>query len=94
MDKFLGNPETQADKFREDSPITYLETMTRPMLVIQGANDPRVVKRESDQLVEALRARGRHVEYMVLDDEGHGFSKKANEIAVYQKIAEFFRQYQ
>ncbi|WP_028962842.1 S9 family peptidase [Sulfobacillus thermosulfidooxidans] len=94
MDIFLGNPVTQAEKFREDSPITYLDAMTRPMLVIQGANDPRVVKQESDQLVEALRARGRDIEYMVLEDEGHGFSKKANEIAVYRKIAEFFRQHQ
>ncbi len=94
MDKFLGNPVTQADKFREDSPINYLETMTRPMLVIQGANDPRVVQQESDQLVQALRDRGREVEYLVLPDEGHGFSKKTNEIAVYKKIAEFFRQYQ
>ncbi len=94
MDKFLGNPTTQADKFREDSPITYLESMTQPMLVIQGANDPRVVKQESDQLVKALRDLGRQVEYMVLDDEGHGFAKKTNEIAVYRKIAEFFHQYQ
>ncbi len=94
MDQFLGNPHTDADKFREDSPVTYLDAMTRPMLVIQGANDPRVVKQESDQLVEALRTRGRDVEYLVLDDEGHGFSKKANEIAVYRKIAEFFHQHQ
>ena len=60
------------------------------MLVIQGANDPRVVKEESDQIVEALNKMGRQVEYIVLDDEGHGFSKKKNEILVYSKILEFF----
>lgn len=90
MDKFLGNPVTQKDKFITDSPITYVSHMNRPMLVIQGANDPRVVKAESDQMVQALREHGAVVEYMVLDDEGHGFSKKENEILVYRKIVEFF----
>ena len=50
--------------------------MTKPMLVIQGANDPRVVQKESDQIVAALKEKGREVEYIVLEDEGHGFSKK------------------
>ena len=53
--------------------------MVNPMLIIQGANDPRVVKEESDQIVEALRAKGRDVEYLVFEDEGHGITKKANE---------------
>jgi dipeptidyl aminopeptidase/acylaminoacyl peptidase len=94
MNQFLGDPERQPEKFFEDSPIHYTETMTKPMLVIQGANDPRVVKAESDQLVAALRDSGREVEYMVLEDEGHGFSKKENEIAVYRRIVEFFAHYQ
>ncbi|AUW93332.1 S9 family peptidase [Sulfobacillus thermotolerans] len=94
MNQFLGNPEENPEKFVEDSPITYVEYMTRPMLVIQGANDPRVVQHESDQLVDALRKRGRDIEYMVLPDEGHGFSKKENEIAVYRQIVDFLKRHQ
>ncbi len=94
MNQFLGDPELHPEKFQEDSPIHYTQTMTQPMLVIQGGNDPRVVKSESDQLVEALRSQGRNVEYKVLPDEGHGFSKKENEIAVYRKIIDFLAQHQ
>jgi len=54
-----------------------------PLLVIQGAKDPRVVKPESDQLVEKLRELGRTVEYVVLEDEGHGFTKRQNELKAY-----------
>lgn len=94
MNQFLGDPEANPSKFEEDSPIAYVETMTCPMLVIQGANDPRVVQHESDQLVAALREKGRDVEYVVLPDEGHGFSKKENEIAVYRTIADFLSRHQ
>lgn len=93
MDQWVGNPEKDKEKLTEYSPITYLDSMTKPMLVIQGANDPRVVKEESDQIVQALKDKGRDVEYMLLEDEGHGFSKKENEIAVYQKILSFFNQF-
>lgn len=93
MDRWVGNPERDKQKLIEYSPITYLENMVKPMLVIQGANDPRVVKEESDQIVQALKDKGREVEYMLLEDEGHGFSKKENEIAVYQKILSFLNQF-
>ena len=93
MDQWVGNPEKDRDKLIEFSPITYLDGMTKPMLVIQGANDPRVVKAESDKIVEALKKLGREVEYMVLEDEGHGFSKKENEIAVSRKMLEFMEKY-
>ena len=93
MDQWVGHPERDKEKLIEFSPITFLETMTKPMLVIQGANDPRVVKAESDQIVQALKEKGRDVEYMLLEDEGHGFSKKENEIAVYTKILSFFNQF-
>ncbi|MDA8194246.1 MAG: prolyl oligopeptidase family serine peptidase [Thermaerobacter sp.] len=89
MARWVGNPATDRERMVRESPITYLEQMTRPMLVIQGANDPRVVKAESDQIVEALRANGVEVEYLVLEDEGHGFQKKENEIRVYQRVIEF-----
>jgi len=94
MEQWLGHPERDKEKLTEDSPITYLKNMTKPMLIIQGANDPRVVKAESDQIVAALRAQGTPVEYMVLEDEGHGFSKIENEIAVYRRILEFLARHQ
>ncbi|PTM58458.1 S9 family peptidase [Desmospora activa] len=90
LKQWVGDPEKDREKLLEDSPITHLAGMTRPMLVIQGANDPRVVKAESDQIVEALRKQGADVEYLVLEDEGHGFSKKANEMEVYRQVLDFF----
>ena len=73
----------------ERSPITHIDNVRCPMLVIQGANDPRVPKDESDQVVERLRARGQRVEYLVFDDEGHGFTKRANADAAHARIVEF-----
>jgi dipeptidyl aminopeptidase/acylaminoacyl peptidase len=57
--------------------------------VIQGATDPRVVKGESDQMVEKLRSIGRDVEYVVFDDEGHGFTKRTNELKAYRLAADW-----
>lgn len=94
MDLWLGNPERDKEKLTEDSPHTYLANMAKPMLVIQGANDPRVVKAESDQIVAWLREQGRDVEYMVLEDEGHGFSRIENEVAVYTRVLEFLERHQ
>ncbi|HIW13471.1 MAG TPA: S9 family peptidase [Candidatus Salinicoccus stercoripullorum] len=94
MERWVGDPERDIKKFTEDSPVTYLDTMTKPMLVIQGAKDPRVVKKESDQIVKKLENAGREVEYLVLDDEGHGFSKKENEIEVYKTKLEFLEKHQ
>lgn len=91
MTQWLGDPSDPDDLARlmADSPITYVDQMTKPMLVIQGANDPRVVKAESDQVVAALRERGVPVEYLVFPDEGHGFMHKANEIAAYSHAIQF-----
>ncbi|OEH53945.1 peptidase S9 [Oceanobacillus sp. E9] len=94
MDRWVGDPERDKERFIRDSPDTYLDTMTKPMLVIQGAKDPRVVKAESDQIVEKLKAKGRDVEYYVLEDEGHGFSKKENEIKVYTWMLDFLDKHQ
>nr|WP_235715015.1 S9 family peptidase [Halalkalibacter akibai] len=94
MKRWVGDPVEDKEKLTADSPITYLDTMVKPMLVIQGANDPRVVKEESDQIVEALQKNGVDVEYLVLDDEGHGFSKKENEIQVYERMLEFLEKHQ
>jgi dipeptidyl aminopeptidase/acylaminoacyl peptidase len=73
----------------ERSPVTYADDIVAPLFVIQGANDPRVVKAESDQIVERLRARGVDVRYDVYDDEGHGFTKRANEIKALGDAADF-----
>ncbi|MCG3087475.1 S9 family peptidase [Sporosarcina cyprini] len=94
MDRWIGDPVRDKERFEKDSPVTYLDGMTKPMLVIQGAKDPRVVKEESDQIVAKLEALGRDVEYLVLDDEGHGFSKKENEITVYSRMLEFLEKHQ
>ncbi|MGE8207182.1 S9 family peptidase [Heyndrickxia sp. NPDC080065] len=89
----LGDPKEDRERLMNDSPISYVDGMTKPIFIIQGANDTRVVKEQSDKIVRALRERGRIVEYLVLEDEGHGFSKKENEILVYKRIAAFFEKY-
>jgi dipeptidyl aminopeptidase/acylaminoacyl peptidase len=91
--RFVGDPETEADFLMERSPITYVENMRTPLLVIQGATDPRVVRGESDQMVEKLRELGREVEYVVFDDEGHGFTKRSNELKAYQLAAEWLERH-
>lgn len=89
MERWIGNPERDKERFIKDTPTTYLDGMIKPMLVIQGAKDPRVVKEESDQIVAKLQEAGRDVEYLVLANEGHGFSRKENEIVVYSRMLEF-----
>jgi dipeptidyl aminopeptidase/acylaminoacyl peptidase len=91
--RFVGDPETEADFLLERSPITYVDNVKAPLLVIQGATDPRVVKGESDQMVEKLRSLGREVEYIVFEDEGHGFTKRANELKAYRRAAEWLERH-
>ena len=93
MKRFVGDPEEDADMLRERSPLTYIDDVKAPLLVIQGAKDPRVVKPESDQLVEKLRSLGREVEYVIFDDEGHGFTKRQNELKAYRTSAEWLERY-
>ena len=64
-----------------------------PLMVVQGANDPRVTKVESDQIVAALEARGVEVEYMVKDDEGHGFANPENRLDLYRAMERFFAEH-
>jgi dipeptidyl aminopeptidase/acylaminoacyl peptidase len=93
MKRFMGDPDEDAEMLRERSPMTYIENVKTPLLVIQGAKDPRVVKAESDQLVEKLESLGREVEYVVFDDEGHGFTKRQNEIRAMKLSAEWLERY-
>lgn len=89
MDSWIGDPIRDRNKLMEDSPITYIDQWRVPLLVIQGANDPRVKKIESEQIVHALRDKGIEVEYLFFEDEGHGFSKKENELLAIEKIEHF-----
>jgi dipeptidyl aminopeptidase/acylaminoacyl peptidase len=90
MATWVGDPDADAEMLRERSPITYVERMRAPLLVLQGANDPRVAKAESDQMVERLRGLGRDVEYVVFPDEGHGFTKRVNTLRGFRLAASFF----
>ena len=89
---WIGDLETDRERLVERSPITHMDKVRCPMLVVQGANDPRVPKEESDQVVEQLRARGVPVEYMVFEDEGHGFTKRANSDKAHKRIVDFLTE--
>lgn len=90
----LGDPTTiDSVRLRKISPLFHSENVTKPLMVLQGANDVRVLQVESDEIVEGVKANGVPVEYMVFDDEGHGFLKKENEIEGYGKIKVFLDQY-
>ena len=85
----IGNPETELEMLKATSPVFHADKIKRPLIVIQGKNDPRVIKAESDDLVEAVRKNNVPVEYVVFDDEGHGFTKKKNQITAYGAILTF-----
>jgi len=89
MYEMVGHPEKNVERFRQTSPFFNSERIAAPLFVAQGANDPRVSKEESDQIVEALRKRGVHVEYMVKDDEGHGFQNEENRFDFYRALERF-----
>jgi dipeptidyl aminopeptidase/acylaminoacyl peptidase len=89
---WIGDLETDRAKLVERSPITHLDRVRCPMLVVQGSNDPRVPQEESDQVVERLRARGVPVEYMIFADEGHGFTKRANSDKAHARIVDFLTE--
>ena len=93
MAGWVGDPETEVDFLMARSPITYVDQIRAPLFVIQGANDPRVVKPESDQIVERLRERGVDVTYDVYEDEGHGFTKRSNELKAYGDTVAFFERH-
>ncbi|HEV8248970.1 MAG TPA: alpha/beta fold hydrolase [Gaiellaceae bacterium] len=86
----LGHPERDRDFIEERSPRSYTSNIACPLLVIQGRNDPRVVEQESHDLVEALRAEGKDVDYLVFEDEGHDVLKLPNKIRCYETIVQFF----
>lgn len=90
----LGDPTTEDSvRLYNISPVFHADKVTKPLMVLQGANDVRVLKAESDDIVKAVKANGVPVEYVIFDDEGHGFLKKENEIEGYGKIKIFLDKY-
>jgi dipeptidyl aminopeptidase/acylaminoacyl peptidase len=91
----MGDPNTPEGKaqLNRQSPLNSATKIKTPLLVVQGANDPRVNKREADQIVIALRDRGFPVEYIVAPDEGHGFQRPVNNMAMFAAAEKFFASY-
>lgn len=89
----VGDPERDRDFLVERSPKTHIESIACPLLVIQGQNDPRVVERESRDVVEQLRKLGRDVDYLVFEDEGHDVLKLGNRVRCYDAIVGFFGEH-
>ncbi len=89
----IGDLQTDAQMLRDVSPVFHADKIRKPLLVLQGANDPRVIKPESDDIVAAVKKNGVPVEYIVFADEGHGFSKKKNQIEGYGAMLKFLDQY-
>jgi len=87
----VGDPAKDKDFLVERSPRTYIENTACPLLVIQGKNDPRVVERESRDVVEQLRAQGKTVDYLMFENEGHDVLKYENKVRCYNAITDFFK---
>jgi dipeptidyl aminopeptidase/acylaminoacyl peptidase len=90
----MGNPyTTDSIRLKQISPLFHTDKVTKPLIVLQGAQDPRVLKVESDEIVEGVRKNGVPVEYVLFEDEGHGFVKKVNQIEAYSRVLEFLDKY-
>lgn len=93
MYEMMGHPEKDKALMQAASPVFHADRIKVPLMIAQGANDPRVKKSESDQMVEAMRARGVEVPYMVKDNEGHGFRNEENRFDVYRALEQFFAKH-
>ncbi len=89
----VGDPETEADLLRERSPLFHVDAIKTPLLIGQGANDPRVKQQESEQIVSAMRSRGKEVRYVLFPDEGHGFARPENRLQFYGIAEEFLARH-
>ena len=93
--EMVGDPDTEEGKqlLHERSPLFHVDKIEAPLLIIQGAHDPRVKKAESDQIVDALRSKGKPVMYILAEDEGHGFAKPINKMAMYTAVEDFLAEH-
>ena len=89
----MGDPATDGERHRAISPLFHAKNIKKPLLVVQGANDPRVLQVESDELVAAVKANGVPVEYLLFPDEGHGFLRKQNRIDASEAYLKFLNQH-
>ena len=88
-----GDPEKDADFLESISPLNFIDRIRAPLMVIHGANDPRVPVQEAEQIVSTLRARGQEVEYLRYEDEGHGLAKTKNRADAWPKVVRFFHKH-
>lgn len=89
----MGDPKEDAEYFRRISPLFHAEQIEKPLLVLQGANDPRVLKQESDSIVEEVKKNGVPVEYLVFENEGHGFRRRESQKRAYEAVLAFLDKY-
>jgi len=89
----IGNPETEEEFLKSRSPLFKVDQIKIPMLIAQGANDPRVKQSESDQIVKAMKEKGIEYEYMLFEDEGHGFAKPENRMKFYAAAEKFLAKH-
>jgi dipeptidyl aminopeptidase/acylaminoacyl peptidase len=85
----MGDSATDRERLQRISPLFHASNIKVPFMVVQGANDPRVLQVESDEIVAAMRANDASVTYVFFDDEGHGFTKRANQVAASEGYVEF-----
>jgi dipeptidyl aminopeptidase/acylaminoacyl peptidase len=93
MHEMVGHPESDKDLFHDASPVFHVDKIQAPLLVAQGAKDPRVNIEESNQIVEALKKRGIDVPYLVKENEGHGFRNEENRFEFYEAMETFLAKY-
>jgi len=91
--EMIGHPDKDQAMFEATSPALHADRIQTPLLIAQGTNDPRANKAESDQMVEALRKRGVEVEYLVKDNEGHGFANEEIRFDFYSAMEQFLARY-
>ena len=89
----VGNPDTEEEFLKARSPLFKVDQIKIPMLIAQGANDPRVKQAESEQIVEAMKNKGIDFEYMLFPDEGHGFAKPENRLRFYATAEKFLAKH-
>jgi dipeptidyl aminopeptidase/acylaminoacyl peptidase len=89
----VGNLETEEDFLKSRSPLFFVDKIQKPLLIGQGANDPRVKEAESEQIVNAMRQAGKPVEYVLYTDEGHGFARPENRLHFYAVAEEFLAKH-